>query len=122
MAQRDAACGEPRAQRGHKRSRGQALRASPPRPWDTIPDKLPDGRETLKGWTRRWLAERAKRGHKSGRSEESCLRTWVWPRIGHLAVAAVTYPPAGIRGVAGATRASGFGRIAGYHASARDEI
>lgn len=39
-----------------------------------------------------------------------------------LAVAAVTYPPAGIRGVAGATRASGFGRIAGYHARARDEI
>lgn len=39
-----------------------------------------------------------------------------------LAVAAVTYPPQGIRGVAGATRASGFGRIAGYHARARSEL
>jgi len=39
-----------------------------------------------------------------------------------LAVAAVTYPPGGIRGVAGATRASGFGRIQGYHRRARDEI
>ena len=39
-----------------------------------------------------------------------------------LAVAAVTYPPEGIRGVAGATRASGFGRIPGYHRRARDEI
>jgi len=39
-----------------------------------------------------------------------------------LAVASVTYPPDGIRGVAGMTRASGFGQIAGYHAKARDEI
>jgi 4-hydroxy-2-oxoheptanedioate aldolase len=39
-----------------------------------------------------------------------------------LAVAAVTYPPEGIRGVAGMTRASGFTKIAGYHAKARAEI
>ena len=39
-----------------------------------------------------------------------------------LAVRAVTYPPDGIRGVAGATRASRFGAIEGYHARARDEI
>lgn len=39
-----------------------------------------------------------------------------------LAVAAVTYPPGGFRGVAGMTRASGFGQIKGYHAKARDEI
>lgn len=70
--------------------RAQPARLSPPRPWDTIPDKLPDGRETVKGWSLRWLAEREKRGHKSGRSELSCLRTWVWPRIGHLAIATVT--------------------------------
>ncbi|KUF10580.1 HpcH/HpaI aldolase family protein [Pseudoponticoccus marisrubri] len=38
------------------------------------------------------------------------------------AVAAVTYPPAGIRGVAGLTRATGYGQVAGYHATARDEI
>ncbi len=39
-----------------------------------------------------------------------------------LAVAAVDYPPTGIRGVAGTTRASGFGAIPRYHARARDEI
>lgn len=38
-----------------------------------------------------------------------------------LAVASVTYPPAGIRGVAGATRASGFGWIKGYHRIAHRE-
>ncbi|WP_420327047.1 HpcH/HpaI aldolase family protein [Mameliella sp.] len=38
------------------------------------------------------------------------------------AAAAVAYPPAGIRGVAGMTRASNFGRIADYHATARDEL
>lgn len=61
-----------------------------PRPWDTIPDKLGDGRETVKGWCGRWIAERSRRGHKSLRGETSCLRTWVWPRVGHLAMAAVT--------------------------------
>jgi 4-hydroxy-2-oxoheptanedioate aldolase len=39
-----------------------------------------------------------------------------------LAVAAVTYPPHGIRGVSGMTRAAGFGDIKGYHKAARDEI
>jgi len=39
-----------------------------------------------------------------------------------LAVASVTYPPEGIRGVSGTTRASGFGRIEGYHRKARAEI
>ncbi len=38
-----------------------------------------------------------------------------------LAVAAVRYPPRGIRGVAGATRAAGFGRIPGYHKHAHEE-
>lgn len=38
------------------------------------------------------------------------------------AVDAVTYPPNGIRGVAGMTRASGFSRIAGYHRKAAEEI
>lgn len=38
------------------------------------------------------------------------------------AVQACRYPPHGIRGVAGATRASGFGRIANYHAQAASEI
>ncbi|QDL94574.1 4-hydroxy-2-oxo-heptane-1,7-dioate aldolase (plasmid) [Paroceanicella profunda] len=38
------------------------------------------------------------------------------------AVAAVRYPPAGIRGVAGMTRASGYGTIAGYHRRAGEEI
>ncbi|WP_136443275.1 HpcH/HpaI aldolase family protein [Pacificoceanicola onchidii] len=39
-----------------------------------------------------------------------------------LAVSAVTYPPEGIRGVAGLTRATRFGSIPGYHKAARDEI
>lgn len=39
-----------------------------------------------------------------------------------LAAAAVDYPPGGIRGVAGITRASRFGAIPGYHRRAREEI
>ncbi len=39
-----------------------------------------------------------------------------------LAAAAVAYPPEGIRGVAGITRASRFGAIPGYHRRAREEI
>lgn len=39
-----------------------------------------------------------------------------------LAAAAVDYPPRGIRGVAGITRASRFGAIPGYHRRAREEI
>lgn len=38
------------------------------------------------------------------------------------ALAAVDYPPTGIRGVSGMTRATGFGDIAGYHKAARQEI
>lgn len=38
------------------------------------------------------------------------------------AVAAVRYPPAGIRGVAGLTRASRFGRVEGYATRAEEEI
>jgi len=38
------------------------------------------------------------------------------------AVAAVRYPPAGIRGIAGLTRASRFGRIPGYAQKAESEI
>lgn len=39
-----------------------------------------------------------------------------------LAASAVDYPPGGIRGVAGLTRASRFGKVAGYHRDARREI
>ena len=38
------------------------------------------------------------------------------------AVAAVRYPPAGIRGVAGLTRASRFGRVTGYAGRAEQEL
>ncbi|MCB1355275.1 MAG: 4-hydroxy-2-oxo-heptane-1,7-dioate aldolase [Maritimibacter sp.] len=38
------------------------------------------------------------------------------------AVAAVEYPPAGIRGVSGLTRATAFAEIPGYHKAARSEI
>ncbi len=38
------------------------------------------------------------------------------------AVACMTYPPAGIRGVSGMTRATGFGSVAGYHARANEEL
>jgi len=44
------------------------------------------------------------------------------PQEAALAAASVAYPPDGIRGVAGVTRASRFGRVAQYHARARDEI
>ncbi|RAI04321.1 4-hydroxy-2-oxo-heptane-1,7-dioate aldolase [Acuticoccus sediminis] len=39
-----------------------------------------------------------------------------------LAAASVAYPPEGIRGVAGLTRATGFGAIDGYARAAREEI
>jgi 4-hydroxy-2-oxoheptanedioate aldolase len=39
-----------------------------------------------------------------------------------LAVAATRYPPRGVRGFAGATRASRFGRIKDYHARCEEEI
>jgi 4-hydroxy-2-oxoheptanedioate aldolase len=38
------------------------------------------------------------------------------------AVAAIRFPPHGIRGVAGVTRASRFGRVANYHRRAHEEI
>lgn len=38
------------------------------------------------------------------------------------AVDAITYPPKGIRGVAGMTRASGFGRIENYHKTAEEDL
>jgi 4-hydroxy-2-oxoheptanedioate aldolase len=40
----------------------------------------------------------------------------------NAAVAATRYPPLGIRGFAGASRASRFGRVAGYHARAHEEL
>ena len=44
------------------------------------------------------------------------------PEEAALAVAAAAYPPEGIRGVAGVTRATRWGAVQGYHARARDEI
>ncbi|MFW2543250.1 HpcH/HpaI aldolase family protein [Primorskyibacter sp. 2E107] len=44
------------------------------------------------------------------------------PEEAQQAVDAVTYPPAGIRGVAGLTRATRFATIPGYHKKAREEI
>jgi len=38
------------------------------------------------------------------------------------AVAAMRYPPTGLRGVAGLTRASRFGKVANYTATAQDEL
>jgi 4-hydroxy-2-oxoheptanedioate aldolase len=38
------------------------------------------------------------------------------------AVAAMRYPPLGVRGVSGVTRATGFGRIAGYARRAEEEL
>jgi 4-hydroxy-2-oxoheptanedioate aldolase len=37
-------------------------------------------------------------------------------------VAAIRYPPRGVRGVAGTTRAAGFGRIADYAKRAEEEL
>ena len=44
------------------------------------------------------------------------------PEEARAAVAATRYPPAGVRGVAGTTRATRFGRIAGYAKKAHEEI
>ena len=44
------------------------------------------------------------------------------PEEARRAVAAMRYPPHGIRGVAGITRASGYGAIAGYAQRAAEEI
>ena len=44
------------------------------------------------------------------------------PEEAEAAVAAVRYPPAGVRGVAGITRASRFGRVADYLRRASEEI
>lgn len=44
------------------------------------------------------------------------------PQEAKNAVAACKYPPLGIRGVAGSTRASGFGRIKNYAHKANDEV
>lgn len=44
------------------------------------------------------------------------------PDEARAAVAAVTYPPSGIRGVAGVTRATRYGAIANYAERANDEI
>lgn len=53
------------------------------------PDRTADGRETVKGWCLRWLAARRLRELKSVRSDESRLRTWLWPSLGKLAMADV---------------------------------
>lgn len=44
------------------------------------------------------------------------------PEEARAAVAAVRYPPAGIRGVAGTTRATRFGRVRDYAARAHEEL
>jgi 4-hydroxy-2-oxoheptanedioate aldolase len=44
------------------------------------------------------------------------------PEEARRAVAATRYPPRGVRGFAMATRASGFGRIADYHARSEAEL
>ena len=43
-------------------------------------------------------------------------------REAQAAVAAVRYPPHGVRGVAGTTRAAGFGRVKDYHRRAAEEL
>ena len=44
------------------------------------------------------------------------------PDEARAAVAAMSYPPHGIRGVAGVTRATRFGRVENYAATAQDEL
>jgi|GEM_PF-2691163 len=64
----------------------EALPTARARPWDEIPDKTPGGLETVKGWSKRWSEERARRGWKSVRADDARLRTWVWPRLGGIAM------------------------------------
>jgi len=44
------------------------------------------------------------------------------PEEAESAVAAIRYPPRGVRGVAGTTRATRFGRISGYQERAEEEL
>ena len=44
------------------------------------------------------------------------------PEEAHAAVLAMRYPPAGVRGVAGTTRANRFGRVQNYHQLAAQEL
>ncbi len=57
----------------------------PPKPSD------PAG-ETLSAWSARWFASRENRGLSSIRADRGRFTTWVLPRLGHLAVAAITRP------------------------------
>lgn len=75
--------------RAGKLSEPRAPAPPPTGPVDTLPDRTPDGQETVKGWTRRWLDERKRRGLKSTRSDEGRWREWIWPRLGHLPIAGV---------------------------------
>jgi 4-hydroxy-2-oxoheptanedioate aldolase len=55
------------------------------------------------------------------------VQTFLVPQVQNVeeaqrAVAATRYPPRGVRGLAVATRASRFGRIAGYHTRCEEEL
>ncbi len=76
------------------------LKGAPPSPAErttanrsmgsAIPDRTSTGVETLKGWSQRWLAARRTRGLKSVGTDESRLRTWVWPSLGALSIDGVS--------------------------------
>jgi integrase len=74
------------AREGRLSPPAEALPTAKARPWDEIPDRTAGGLETVKGWTLRWLAERRRRGLKSVRADEARLRTWIWPRLGAIAM------------------------------------
>lgn len=59
-------------------------------PWAEIPARTPDGRETVRGWSERWVETRKARGLKSHRADLGRLHTWVWPSLGALAIEDVT--------------------------------
>jgi 4-hydroxy-2-oxoheptanedioate aldolase len=55
------------------------------------------------------------------------VQTFLVPYVQNVAeaeaaVAAIRFPPRGVRGVAGVTRASRFGRVANYHRRAEEEL
>lgn len=80
-------------------------------PWPTAPVVRP------------WLNDTALIKRHLDQGAQTLLLPYIQSRAeAEAAVAAVRYPPRGLRGVAGTMRAAGYGRVTDYHARADAEI
>lgn len=78
---------EARASRLQERANATQL-VTPSAPTAALPS--PAEVETVKEWCTRWLVWRRSRKLTSVRNDESRLRTWLWPSLGTVPMAAVT--------------------------------